>query len=340
MKYLFLICCIFLLSGVVHSKTTTKRAVTPPVDLHQKILHDLSGHWVGHGMTVLAVPAFDSVKFPRDFEVKVFHHHETLTFSGIREGIRNAQGDDEINLKALHYLQQIVDMTTSAELHLEPGCWMYVPASTNNNFSTPVQLYRSGVIPHGNSFLAGSTDVRDEKKPPVFEENFSLLPFPQHNESARFGLNPNGYTSEYTVTTKFPKSLIPKYTDGSDTSLLLDPTLFLKKDIEGQNICQTKTITISTIDNEFIVDNNGNGVVLGAVTNIPSLTIDANVAQVEATFYIEKVKDVDGTFFWQLQYFQEVYLDFPVKRNGVLGNMITWPHVSVATLRKQAGEYV
>jgi hypothetical protein len=263
-----------------------------------------------------------------------------LVFSGIREGIRNAQDDDEIFLKALHYLQQIVDMTTSQELHLEPGCWMYVPSAINPNFTTPAQLYRSGVIPHGNSFIAGSTDVRDEKKPPVFEEDFTLLPFPQHNESARFTLNTKGYTAQYADTTKLPKSLIPKYTDGKDTAVMLDPTLYLKKDIEGQNICQTKTVSISTIDNEFLIDNNGKGVVLGAVTNIPSLTIQANAAQVEATFYIEKVKEADGTFFWQLQYLQEVYLNFPVKRNGVLGPMITWPHVSVATLRKQAGEYV
>jgi hypothetical protein len=264
-----------------------------------------------------------------------------LVFSGIREGIRNAQDDDEIFLNALHYLQQISDITTHQELHLEPGCWIYVPAATNPNFTTTQQLYRSGVVPHGNSFLAGSIEVKVEKKSPDFEtEEFSLLPFPQHQEDNRLSLNPTGYTAQYTDTSKIPKTMIPKYSDGLDTSIVLDPRKFLLEDLKGLTVSQTKTISISTVDNTTITNTANQGVLLGGVLNVPTLTIQANAAQVEATFYIEKIKDADDSFFWQLQYIQEVYLDFPVKRNGVLGNIITWPHVSVATLRKQAGEFV
>ena len=47
-----------------------------------------------------------------------------------------------------------------------------------------------------------------------------------------------------------------------------------------------------------------------------------------ATFWIERVKKPHtGGHFLQLQYTQTVMLDF---------NGLRWPHVSVATLRKQA----
>jgi len=63
--------------------------------------------------------------------------------------------------------------------------------------------------------------------------------------------------------------------------------------------------------------------------------VEAAANQMEATFYIEKVQE-GNSIFWQLQYIQNVIIDFPV-----LGSpMISWPHISVATLRKLAGEYL
>jgi len=57
------------------------------------------------------------------------------------------------------------------------------------------------------------------------------------------------------------------------------------------------------------------------------LTENASANHVTATFWIEKVKKphTNGHFL-QLQYSQVVMLDF---------NGLRWPHVSVATLRKQ-----
>ncbi len=53
---------------------------------------------------------------------------------------------------------------------------------------------------------------------------------------------------------------------------------------------------------------------------------NANATQCTATFWIETVKNKDGSEFLQLQYSQTVLLDF--------GNII-WPHISVGTLVKQ-----
>jgi hypothetical protein len=54
---------------------------------------------------------------------------------------------------------------------------------------------------------------------------------------------------------------------------------------------------------------------------------NASADVVSATFWIETVKKPGGGHFLQLQYTQTVILDF---------NGLSWPHVSVATLRKKA----
>jgi len=314
MKYLFLIWSIFLLSGG-YSETQKKDT---KVD-YKQILHDLSGHWVGRGYTLIAVPSFTNTDF--GFDLKLFHTHETLIFSSIREQIRNAGNTSHstIFLSALTYLQQITDLTTNEELHIEPGIWFYQPATKN----IPEQLWRAGNIPHGNSFLAGSIEVKESSKGPEFEDVISL-PFPQGKEEEFF--SGDEYTAVYEFPT-LPASMISKYSfDEPERNVVVHPAEFLKEDIANQNIYSTKTISISSIDPTS----------LGGVLNIPFLGVEANAAQVEATFYIEKVKEGEFTF-WQLQYIQEIYLDFPVLGST---DQITWPHISVATLRKQAGEYV
>jgi len=306
MQYLFLIWCIFLLSGG-YSKKTDK------VDF-QQILHDLSGHWVGTGFTLIAVPSFTDLN--NGFDLKLFHTHETLLFSGVRERIRNAGAAEEIFLSSITYLQQITDITTNEELHIEPGIWFHEPSDIPH-------LFRAGNIPHGNSFIAGSVVVKQEKTGPVFE-NITSTPFPQGFEEQKF--SGDNYTAPYENPT-LPFTMRSKYSREGEHNVVLFPAEYLKKDIEGQNILDTKTIEISSIETPG----------LGGVLNIPFLAVEANTAQVEATFYIEKVKDPNGSTFYQLQYIQEVYLDFPVLG---LPDVITWPHVSVATLRKQAGEYI
>ncbi len=53
---------------------------------------------------------------------------------------------------------------------------------------------------------------------------------------------------------------------------------------------------------------------------------DGRAQALDAIFWIEKVRQPDGTYFMQLQYTQTVILSFLD---------ISWPHISVATLVKQ-----
>jgi len=267
-----------------------------------------------------------------------------LVFSGVREGIRNAAHEYEIFLKSIQYLQQVSDMTTHSEVHVEAGMWVFQPAIPTDSSSTP-ELWRAGTVPHGTTFIAGSFNVTDEYGPPSFDQNEITIPFPFDDEEDRID---GDYVTPYKVNPPIPATMIPLYTDadgddddGSDNDdsadivdildgkhIVIFPTRFLEKDIENQNIYETKTIYLST---------NEQGPGFGGISSIPMIKIEANVSQVEVTFYIETVDNGDGTYFYQLQYFQEIYLSFPVFDNG---KIISWPHTSVATLRKQAGEFV
>lgn len=81
----------------------------------------------------------------------------------------------------------------------------------------------------------------------------------------------------------------------------------------------------------------------GGIENIPflkggepvgSLGANANVVLVYSTFWIEKVSRGILPAFMQLQYAQMVVLDFQVLKILPRQANVGWPHVSVATLRK------
>ena len=84
----------------------------------------------------------------------------------------------------------------------------------------------------------------------------------------------------------------------------------------------------------------------GGIENLPFLITNADSALIFATFWIERVTRKNGERFMQLQYAQFVFLNFPAvlipstapppqSDQGKLN--FSWPHVSVATLRKTFG---
>jgi hypothetical protein len=76
----------------------------------------------------------------------------------------------------------------------------------------------------------------------------------------------------------------------------------------------------------------------GGIENLPFLTTNAFTAVVYATFWIEKVTHPARPPFMQLQYAQMVLLNFPaILIPGTPPPNFSWPHVSVATLRKVFG---
>ena len=93
-----------------------------------------------------------------------------------------------------------------------------------------------------------------------------------------------------------------------------NPSIILTHHTSTQRIISNVTFDVSATEPDGIV-------------NIPFLMENARVTAFRSIFYSEHVEDTNGNSFMQLQYIQRADLFF---------ENITWPHVSVATLRRVA----
>ena len=141
------------------------------------VLTELAGMWVGDGYNVMSLPDFNSnapSTGPKDFRLKINAIREQLQFIPIGGPIPNrgavtalgaTTGQADIKMYGLTYLQHASDAATNAALHIEPGVWLNIPAST-----IPEQgptLVRMGTVPHGNTFLAQSVAVQTMPTKPM-----------------------------------------------------------------------------------------------------------------------------------------------------------------------------
>ncbi len=269
-------------------------------------LADLAGTWVGGGFNLISLPDFDSTPpstGPKDFRLKLNATREILEFTpiggaipnrGVVTDLGNNTGQTDINLFGLTYLQRVSDLVTNEALHIETGMWINVPATTVLPIQ-PATVVRMGTIPHGDSLLAQSTLVTTVATGPTIKDVSSTPTGP--------GITP-GYLTPFANPPLPPGVLLP---------WVQNPNLALLAAIQGQTIIETVVLVISTNP-------------IGGIVNIPFVISNANAIQLDATFWIETVKQSDGSIFMQLQYTQTVILNF-------LG--INWPHIAVATLVKQ-----
>lgn len=274
------------------------RASAPPATQSGQLglLADLPGTWVGSGFNVISLPTGNG-----GFRLKLNATVETLSVTPVGGAIPNrgsVQGD--INLYGLHYLQQVSDATTFEGLHVEPGLWLNVPA-TSDPKADPT-IVRQSTIPHGDSLLAQSTFLKDLEGGPTIE---AVSTIPTGNDPK---LKKLGYLDV------FHHSNLPA---GIPQEAVINPNLLLTQALEAQakrdmKITRTQVIQVSTQP--------------GGIVNIPFITANANATKLDAIFWIETVEQADGTQFLQLQYTQTVILNF---------DNIDWPHISVATLVKQ-----
>lgn len=283
------------------------------------LLAGLEGRWHGSGFNLIFLPDFDKnppSTGPRAFRTLMNATAEVLEFSPIGGPVPNrgsevtgnpSQGQDDINLYGLRYLQQISDANSHEALHLEPGFWLNVPATT-----IPAQgptIVRQGSIPHGSSILLQGTAFMSPSGKPEFDHldiASQVKPVPPTPAL------PLGYLDPF-LTAPLP----PPFT--GTPAVKTNPNLVLQHAIAPYlaHITQTAVLQVSSTP-------------VGGVVNIPFLqnAVNNNAAstQVDATFWIAHVAPQAGVPFDVLQYSQTVVLNF-------LG--IDWPHVSVATLFRQ-----
>jgi hypothetical protein len=272
------------------------------------LLAEFQGSWRGTGFNITARPFFQSNP-PIFLELNATQ--ETLDFTAIGGDIPNRGSvQPDINLHGLRYLQQVTDVVTNTGIHIEPGLWLNVPATTNP--AAGRSYVRQATIPHGDALLALSVFARRATGFPTIDP-VNSMPFtdaviPDLNTDPTDPVTDPAYLAQY-INGKLPPIGLPPGLDAAAT--IKDPTLVLRAVRDAQTIVSTDTIKITT------------AVPAGGILNIPFVIKNANAARFDAIFWLSKVKREDGQHFMQMQYVQRVILNF-------VG--IHWPHFSVATL--------
>lgn len=360
-----------------HEQGIVARAVARPEEEPDPPLGPLGkfvGTFTGSGFNTIFRP--QSAQTPTDLHPPVPSDNvlelnltnETLMFMKRLGKVPNrgmVQGD--ICFNGLPYLQIIADVsvppTKSSVIHVEPGLWIFVPA-TQDPAEEP-SVVRMASIPHGTTILAEGTSLTASGPPTIPAVSIT----PTLNAGGRPVVFPS-QTAANKLTARIPQDLNPFVDAGTITQALLDdPNTLLRNHIAGQTIVETTTLTISTnpatplfgggaANIDFLLGNPA------ALTDPTPAAPNAQTLGMHATFWIETVRhtfdippgsgqrvvtppaaaDATGgprpTFSveapdgatkglraqlesTQIQYSQLVLLNF---------NGLTWPHVSVATL--------
>jgi hypothetical protein len=268
----------------------------------------LNGKWVGTGFNTIWRPHQLSSGQDRFLELNVTD--ETLEFAEIPGQIPN-RGllQPDLEMAGLHYLQQISDHNVKPPnngLHVEPGVWLNIPATTNPAESASVARLAS--IPHGTTILAQGISSKATGAPTISPVNIN--PFPIGNPSAATPFP----EQNLLTTTAFRTANLT----GINQAMVDNPNSVLSGRINPPNVVATTTLHVSTDDLPVF----GGGTLGTAFLDGGPGGPNAGVTQVTATFWIEQLA---GNKF-QLQYSQVVILNF---------NNLSWPHVTVATLGGQ-----
>lgn len=251
---------------------------------------------------------------------------ETLEFTDITgSGIANRgflqQG---IFLGGAAYLQTIDDSFDNTGQHFETGVWARVPATTNP--AEPDSVVRMGSIPHGTTINLQGFAL--DAPAPQFQSS-SIVPFTIGSpDDGHTGLIP---IAEQTLAIPSTSRTDLARVASLDQAHLDNPNLFLSDVIAHQTIKSTVVILVSS-EPLPPPPPPGGPTVGGGTDNIAFLTgvgaapggPNALAAKSDAIFWIEEVEDKHDHLYLQLQYTQRVLLNF---------NGLSWPHVTVATLR-------
>ena len=233
---------------------------------------------------------------------------ETLTFSQSLGSVPNRGFDTQADafLNGVPYLQVINDVTTPGQpvgIHVEPGIWIMVPATT-----APAEgptLVRMASIPHGTTIEAqgtfstapGPPTIPTVDIPPFFTPPTGIPTDPQ----PRLPKFPS-QTAASNNTARIPQDLSALIAAGTLTQAMLDnPNSVLQNHINSQTIIETTTISISTQPASppvipgapaFGGGTDNIAFLLGDGTEPVAAKPNAQVLQMTATFWIETVEHV------------------------------------------------
>ncbi|MES2445094.1 MAG: heme-binding protein [Pseudomonadota bacterium] len=270
----------------------------------------LRGKWSGTGFNQIWRPFFDPEYPDQHHFLELNLTVESIKFTEIDGDIPNRgllQGD--LIMHGLQYLQ-IVNDNFGHGLHLEPGVWLNIPATTNPEVSATVA--RLGSVPHGTSILGQGTASSEQRAPVIAPADITAFKIGDPSDKTAFP------ESDLSIPTRFRSP--PDLIKGITQAMVDNPNSVLTDAIANQKIINTTNLFVTTASTPVIGGGTANTAFLGGGPDGPN----ADAAQMTAIFWIEEVEEADGSTFLQLQYTQTVLLDFRGR---------SWPHVSVGTLR-------
>lgn len=305
----------------------------PVIDTRLGELADLEGTWEGEGFNMLAVP--DPQAGSLRYRIIAQKFKETLKFNRITElapkdGVPNRRLNLIQFVSALEYTQHVVD-EAGAAIHHENGLWLMLDDTVS-----PSRIARQSSIPHGNSLLAPGDTFVFPGTPQIDE--ICVLPSTAKGKVAakmKSGMSLEdacaevvkeeacGYLEPYAkADAEFKKQGVDYF---------LNPNKLLTDHNQNLNITSTSVYRLDTTKET------------GGVVNIPFFKppqpgdskeqVDNAITcpALSSTFWVNTVKNADGTEHKELQYTQDTTIEFfQAGPNG----LIVWPHIDVANLKK------
>jgi hypothetical protein len=277
------------------------------------VLKNLPGFWEGTGFSLIARPDF-SGRNPNGFFLQLNLLRETIEFTTIGSPVLNRGSEQEdIAIFGVTYLHRVTDGETGGALHVEPGMWLNIPATSKPK--AKASIARLGTIPHGNAFCTVGFSVTEKLDgipgiPPA-----CVVPFDIGTAAPAPGTaNP---FAEYDLSkpSEFRTNPVPP---GINQAILDDPHQLLRDICADQVNHQGCTFKERTLLITSTKD-------AGGVSNIPFITSNANTLDMDSVWAMQTVLDAAGNEFLQMMYSQVAMLNFKGK---------SFPHITVGTLIK------
>jgi hypothetical protein len=263
------------------------------------------GTWVGNGFNTIFRPNSPQTPTPLpvpeggDNVLELNLTHESLAFSPSLGSVPNrGMHEADAFLNGVPYLQTISDVTTGQPIgiHVEPGLWMCVPPTSEENEQT---LVRMASIPHGTTICAQGTSSTVAGPPNI--PSVSITPFPTQPPGAPLpppgpGIVFPSQTAANKQTARIPKDLTAFIAAGTITQAILDdPNTLLRNHNSGLKIVSTTQISISTAPTAPLFGGGTDNIafLLGsaAAQNNPQTPGEnAQTVRMTATFWIETVE--------------------------------------------------
>ncbi len=289
-------------------------------------LAGLVGLWKGHGFNQIFRPFHKATDPGDDNFLELNLTNETLEFTEIPGEIPNrgfAQKD--VSLFGMTYLQQIADKNVvdtagrPAGIHIEPGIWINVPATTDPHEVASVA--RLANIPHGTALLAQGTPKSIGGAPTFAKVDITPFIIGQPSNKIPF---PSQKLANLPLAQAGRRRSAQADIVGITQAMVDDPNSVLRKALVGKTINSHTRIHVTTHMTATTTPDTGSGIADIAFLD-GNGSPNAQVTLMDSTFWLSHFTAASGSGTL-LQYSQVVVLDFAG---------LSWPHVSVANLIKQ-----